>query len=42
MVALNGSFIPVDGTSASAPIFAGIVSLLNDARIQAGKPVLVR
>ena len=26
------------GTSASAPVFAGMVSLLNEARIQAGKP----
>jgi len=28
------------GTSASSPIVAGIVSLLNDARLRAGKPVL--
>jgi len=28
---------PVDGTSCSAPTFSGIVSLLNDARISAGK-----
>ncbi|KAJ5166607.1 RmlC-like cupin [Penicillium canariense] len=28
------------GTSAAAPIFAGIISLLNDARLRAGKPVL--
>lgn len=41
MVALSGSFIPVDGTSASAPIFGGIVSLLNTARIDAGQPPLV-
>ncbi|CAG7918310.1 unnamed protein product [Penicillium olsonii] len=28
------------GTSAAAPTFAGIVALLNDARLRAGKPVL--
>lgn len=28
------------GTSASAPAFAGIVALLNDARLRAGKPTL--
>lgn len=33
----NGSTIGVGGTSASAPIFAGIVTLLNEARIAAGK-----
>ncbi|ELR18532.1 sedolisinlike peptidase [Acanthamoeba castellanii str. Neff] len=40
MVALSGKFIPVDGTSASAPIFAGVVTLLNDARAAAGLPPL--
>lgn len=30
----------VDGTSASAPIFAAIVALLNDARLAQGKPPL--
>ncbi|ELR22022.1 Prokumamolisin, activation domain containing protein [Acanthamoeba castellanii str. Neff] len=40
MVALSGQFIPVDGTSASAPIFAGVVTLLNDARVAAGLPPL--
>ena len=29
-----------DGTSASAPVFAGVVSLLNDARLAAGKSPL--
>ncbi|KAB8237172.1 polynucleotide 3'-phosphatase [Aspergillus alliaceus] len=29
-----------DGTSASAPTFSGIVALLNDARLRAGKPTL--
>lgn len=28
------------GTSAAAPTFAGIVGLLNDARLRAGKPTL--
>jgi len=40
MVALGGKFIPVDGTSASAPIFAAIVTLLNDVRFQYGMPPL--
>ncbi|KAF9057841.1 tripeptidyl peptidase A [Panaeolus papilionaceus] len=30
----------IGGTSASSPAFAGIVALLNDVRIQAGKPPL--
>ncbi|GAP88031.1 putative subtilisin-like protein [Rosellinia necatrix] len=33
----NGSTYGVGGTSASAPIFAGIVTLLNEARIAIGK-----
>ncbi|KAJ5130065.1 Peptidase S8/S53 subtilisin/kexin/sedolisin [Penicillium bovifimosum] len=33
----RGSLTSVDGTSASAPAFAGIIALLNDARIKAGK-----
>ncbi|KAJ4422716.1 hypothetical protein N0V82_002613 [Gnomoniopsis sp. IMI 355080] len=33
----NGSTLGVGGTSASTPIFAGIVTLLNEARIAAGK-----
>lgn len=28
------------GTSAAAPTFAGIIGLLNDARLRAGQPVL--
>ena len=40
MVVFNGKLIPVDGTSASAPIFAGIITLLNDARLNSGKPPL--
>ena len=30
--------VTVGGTSASAPVFAGLVSLLNEARLKAGKP----
>lgn len=37
---LAGEFIPIDGTSASAPIFAGVMTLLNDARANAGMPPL--
>ena len=33
----NGTTYGVGGTSASSPIFAGIVTLLNEARIAAGK-----
>jgi tripeptidyl-peptidase-1 len=40
MVALGGTLIPVDGTSASAPIFAGIVTLLNDVRMNVPLHVL--
>ncbi|OAA48062.1 tripeptidyl peptidase [Beauveria brongniartii RCEF 3172] len=36
----NGKTKVVDGTSASAPIFAGIVALLNDARLARGKAPL--
>ena len=34
----GGKVQSVGGTSASAPMFAGLVSLLNDARLKAGKP----
>jgi len=40
MTVINGKFVPVDGTSASAPIFAGIVSLLNDVRAKNNLPPL--
>ncbi|TQV94649.1 tripeptidyl peptidase [Cordyceps javanica] len=36
----NGRTKLVDGTSASAPIFAAVVALLNDARLARGKPPL--
>ena len=44
MVCIDGEFIAVDGTSASAPIFAGVITLLNDVRIKvkmAGKFLLM-
>jgi subtilase family serine protease len=33
----NGRTEPVGGTSASTPAFSGMIGLINDARIQAGK-----
>lgn len=39
-VVSNGAVRDVGGTSASAPTFAGLVSLLNEARIRAGCPPL--
>jgi tripeptidyl-peptidase-1 len=36
----NGVPVAVSGTSCSSPTFAGIVGLLNDIRIQAGKSTL--
>ncbi|KAI0505385.1 Pro-kumamolisin [Xylaria bambusicola] len=36
----NGTTKVVDGTSASAPIFAAVVALVNDALIAEGKPPL--
>lgn len=36
----GGQPLPVDGTSCSTPIFSGIISLANAARIAAGKKVL--
>eukprot|EP00935_MAST-01C_sp_MAST-1C-sp1_P002475 g2475.t1 len=37
-VFVNGEVKTVGGTSASAPLFAGLVSLLNEARTQKGRP----
>jgi tripeptidyl-peptidase-1 len=34
----NGRIMSVGGTSASAPVFAGMIGMINEARIQAGKP----
>lgn len=36
----SGYVTSVDGTSCSSPVFASVVSLLNDRLIAAGKPVL--
>ena len=37
---INGTFFTVDGTSASTPVWASVVALLNDALLNAGKPPL--
>jgi len=37
---IHGNLSVVDGTSASGPVMAGLVSLLNEARLQAGQPPL--
>jgi tripeptidyl-peptidase-1 len=39
-VIANGETQSVGGTSASAPTFAGLVSLLNEERLKAGKPAM--
>ncbi|KAH9939912.1 peptidase S8/S53 domain-containing protein [Amylocystis lapponica] len=39
-IAYAGQFLPIGGTSAAAPTVAGIISLLNDARLSAGLPAL--
>ncbi|KAJ6111462.1 Peptidase S8/S53 subtilisin/kexin/sedolisin [Penicillium sp. IBT 18751x] len=36
----KGALTKVDGTSCASPAFAGIIALLNDARIEAGKPTM--
>ena len=36
-VVADGYFYVVDGTSASAPVFAGMISLVNSQRVAAGK-----
>ncbi|KAK7054106.1 Tripeptidyl-peptidase sed3 [Favolaschia claudopus] len=36
----QGKRISIGGTSAAAPTFAGLVALLNDARLTAGRPTL--
>lgn len=35
---VSGDITPVDGTSASGPVLAGLMSLLNDQRLHAGLP----
>ena len=39
-VITGGHTQPVGGTSASAPTFAAVISLLNEARLSSGKPAL--
>ncbi|KDO27933.1 hypothetical protein SPRG_07208 [Saprolegnia parasitica CBS 223.65] len=39
-VVIRGSTSLISGTSASAPVFAGILTLINDLRLNAGKPPL--
>lgn len=36
-IILNGRRSNIGGTSASAPVFAGMIALVNDARLRAGK-----
>eukprot|EP00026_Physarum_polycephalum_P004295 Phypoly_transcript_04313.p1 GENE.Phypoly_transcript_04313~~Phypoly_transcript_04313.p1 ORF type:complete len:710 (+),score=100.16 Phypoly_transcript_04313:49-2178(+) len=40
LIAQRQKFMTIDGTSASAPVFAGFVSLLNDIRHSAKRPPL--
>ena len=40
LVQVSGVWDPVDGTSASTPTVAGLISIANDYRIQHGKPPL--
>lgn len=40
VVALDGSYVQLYGTSASAPVVASIVTLLNEKRVAAGKSTL--
>ena len=37
LLAVDGNFTLVYGTSASAPVVASIITLINDARIAKGK-----
>ena len=36
----KGSLTSVDGTSCAAPVFAGVIALLNDARVESGQSVM--
>ncbi|KAF2143520.1 uncharacterized protein K452DRAFT_224900 [Aplosporella prunicola CBS 121167] len=40
LIVANGYELVQKGTSASAPLFAAMITLLNDLRLRAGKPVL--
>ncbi|KHN95049.1 tripeptidyl peptidase precursor [Metarhizium album ARSEF 1941] len=37
---INGTPLMLRGTSASTPVLAGMIALVNDARVRQGKPVL--
>jgi len=39
-VVYDGELSPSGGTSAASPVVAGIIALLNDARLKSGKPAL--
>jgi tripeptidyl-peptidase-1 len=39
-IVIDGSVMPVDGTSASAPVVASVIALLNDRLLAAGRPTL--
>jgi hypothetical protein len=36
----NGTLVPISGTSMSTPLIGGVLTLVNDALIAAGKPTL--
>ena len=38
VVTIDGNFTLIFGTSASAPTIGSMITLINDARIEAGKP----
>merc|ERR1711904_220269 len=40
MVIAGGSWQPVGGTSASTPAFAGMITLMNEERLKAGKSAM--
>lgn len=39
-IVYRGEFRAIHGTSAASPTFASIIAMVNDARINAGKPSL--
>jgi subtilase family serine protease len=42
LMIMSGSLVPIDGTSASSPVTAGLIALLNDVRFRNGHPPLGR
>lgn len=40
LVAVNGKWLNVNGTSASTPLWGGMITLINEARLAAGKSTL--